>query len=57
MKHPEYKTINKSFRKKDSKQLLLGKPVYTNDVTNNKDEINKILTLLRNIRLLLVNQK
>ena len=29
MEHKEYKSINKSVRKKDSMQLLLGKPVYT----------------------------
>ena len=27
MEHKEYKAINKSVRKKDSMQLLLGKPV------------------------------
>lgn len=43
MKHPEYKTINKSFRKKDSKQLLLGKPVYTNDVTNDNALVVKLM--------------
>ena len=32
MEHKEYKSIHKSVRKKDSMQLLLGKPVYTNDV-------------------------
>ena len=31
MEHKEYKSINKSVRKKDSMQLLLGKPVYTDD--------------------------
>jgi len=30
-----YKTVGKSFRKKDSMQLLLGKPVYVDDVTSN----------------------
>ena len=33
MEHREYKSINKSIRKKDAMQLLLGKPVYTDDVT------------------------
>ena len=33
MEHREYKTVGKSVRKKDSQQLLLGKPVYTDDVT------------------------
>ncbi len=32
MEHKEYKSVNKSVRKKDAMQLLLGKPVYTNDV-------------------------
>ena len=29
----ELKSVGKSVRKKDSMQLLLGKPVYTDDVT------------------------
>ena len=33
MEHKVYKSINKSVRKKDSMQLLLGKPVYSDDVT------------------------
>ena len=33
MEHREYKAINKSVRKKDSMQLLLGKPVYTDDIS------------------------
>ncbi len=33
MEHKDYKSINKSVRKKDSMQLLSGKPVYTDDVT------------------------
>lgn len=33
MEHKEYKSIGKSVPKKDSRQLLLGKPVYTDDVT------------------------
>lgn len=33
MQHKEYKSINKSVRKKDAMQLLLGKPVYTDDIT------------------------
>ena len=32
MEHKEYKSINKSVRKKDAMQLLLGKGVYTDDV-------------------------
>ena len=43
MKHREYKSINKSVRKKDSMQLLQGKPVYTNDVTPNDALTVKIL--------------
>ena len=43
MEHKEYKSINKSVRKKDSMQLLLGKPVYTNDVTPDDALIVKIL--------------
>ena len=33
MEHKEYKSINRSVRKKDSMQLLLGKPTYTDDIT------------------------
>lgn len=29
---PEYRSVGKSVRKKDSMQLLLGKPVYTEDI-------------------------
>ncbi|MBR5225252.1 MAG: molybdopterin-dependent oxidoreductase, partial [Clostridia bacterium] len=43
MEHKEYKTINKSVRKKDALQLLLGKPVYTNDVTPDDALTVKIL--------------
>ena len=43
MEHKEYKTINKSVRKKDSIQLLLGKPVYTDDLTPNGALVVKIL--------------
>ena len=43
MEHKEYKSINKSVRKKDSLQLLMGKPVYTNDVTPNNALVVKIL--------------
>ena len=43
MEHKEYKSINKSVRKKDSMQLLLGKPVYTDDLTPNDALIVKIL--------------
>ena len=42
-KHREYKAVNKSFRKKDSMQLLHGKPVYTADVTPDDALIVKIL--------------
>ena len=43
MEHKEYKSINKSVRKKDSMQLLLGKPVYTDDVTPHDALVVKIL--------------
>lgn len=32
MDKPEYRSVGKSVRKKDSMQLLLGKPVYTEDI-------------------------
>ncbi len=43
MEHKEYKAINKSVRKKDAMQLLLGKPVYTDDITSKDALIVKIL--------------
>ena len=43
MEHKEYKSINKSVRKKDSMQLLMGKPVYTDDVTPDDALVVKIL--------------
>ena len=43
MEHREYKSITKSVRKKDSMQLLLGKPVYTDDVTPKDALVIKIL--------------
>lgn len=43
MEHKDYSAINKSIRKKDAMQLLLGKPVYTNDVRPNDALIVKIL--------------
>lgn len=33
MEHKNYNAIHKSVRKKDSMQLLLGKPVYTDDIS------------------------
>ncbi len=43
MEHQEYKVVNQSVRKKDSMQLLLGKPVYTDDVTPKNALVVKIL--------------
>ncbi len=43
MEHKDYKSINKSVRKKDSMQLLLGKPVYTDDITPSGALVVKIL--------------
>jgi len=43
MEHSAYKSINKSVRKKDSMQLLTGKPVYTDDVTPDGALVVKIL--------------
>ena len=43
MEQNVYKAINKSIRKKDSMQLLLGKPVYTNDVAPQNALVVKIL--------------
>ena len=39
----EYKSVNKSVRKKDAMQLLTGKPVYTDDVTPSDALVVKIL--------------
>ncbi|MBQ0005617.1 MAG: molybdopterin-dependent oxidoreductase [Clostridiales bacterium] len=43
MEHKNYNAINKSVRKKDSMQLLLGKPVYTEDITPKDALIVKLL--------------
>ena len=43
MQHKEYNAINKSVRKKDSAQLLLGKPVYTEDVVPSDYLVVKLL--------------
>ena len=43
MEHKEYHSINKAVRKKDAMQLLLGKPVYTDDVTPRDALVVKIL--------------
>jgi len=43
MEHKEYKSINRSVRKKDAMQLLLGKPVYTDDVVPDRALTVKIL--------------
>lgn len=43
MEHREYNAINKSVRKKDSMQLLLGKPVYTEDVVPKDALVVKLL--------------
>ncbi len=43
MEHKEYKSINKSIRKKDSDQLLLGKPVYTEDIVPKDALVIKLL--------------
>lgn len=39
----EYRTVGKSFRKKDSMQLLLGKPVYVDDITPSDALVVKVL--------------
>ncbi len=43
MEHKEYKAIHQSVRKKDAMSLLLGKPVYTGDVTPDDALVVKIL--------------
>lgn len=43
MEHKQYNAINKSVRKKDSQQLLLGKPVYTEDIVPNDALVVKLL--------------
>ncbi len=43
MEHKEYQSINQSVRKKDAMQLLLGKPVYTDDVTPKDALVVKLL--------------
>ncbi|MBP9999947.1 MAG: molybdopterin-dependent oxidoreductase [Clostridiales bacterium] len=43
MEHGNYKAINKSVRKKDSMQLLTGKPVYVDDITPKDALVVKLL--------------
>jgi len=43
MEHKSYRVVGKTFRKKDSMQLLLGKPVYTDDVTPRDALVVKLL--------------
>ena len=43
MEHSNYKAIHQSVRKKDAMQLLLGKPVYTEDITPRDALVVKIL--------------
>ncbi len=43
MEHREYKVVNKAVRKKDAMQLLLGKGVYTDDVTPRDALVVKLL--------------
>lgn len=40
---PEYKNINRPVRKKDAMQLLLGKPVYMDDITRRDALVVKLL--------------
>lgn len=56
MQQKEYKAINKSVRKKDSMQLLSGKPVYTDDIAPSNALVVKLLrsphanAMIRSIR-------
>ena len=43
MQHGNYKSINQSVRKKDAMSLLLGKPVYVDDITPKDALVVKIL--------------
>ncbi|MGM9550342.1 MAG: xanthine dehydrogenase family protein molybdopterin-binding subunit [Faecousia sp.] len=43
MEHRDYTAINKPVRKKDAMQLLLGKPVYTDDITPRDALVVKLL--------------
>ena len=43
MEQRQYKTVGKSIRKKDSMQLLLGKAVYTDDITPKDALVVKLL--------------
>ena len=43
MEHKNYKFVGKTFRKKDSMQLLLGKPVYLDDIVPSGALVVKLL--------------
>ena len=45
MEHKKYNAINQPVRKKDSMQLLLGKPVYVEDIAP-KDALTIKLSLI-----------
>ena len=43
MQNKEYKAVGRPVRKKDSMQLLLGKPAFLDDVTNRDALVVKLL--------------
>ena len=43
MKEKKYNSVNHSVRKKDAMQLLLGKPVYVDDITSSDALTVKLL--------------
>lgn len=43
MERKDYKTVGKTYRKKDAMQLLLGKPIYVDDITPKDALVVKIL--------------
>ena len=43
MEEKKYKSVNYSVRKKDAMQLLLGKPVYVDDITSSDALTVKLL--------------
>ena len=43
------KSVNKAIRKKDAMELLLGKPVYTDDIAPKDCLVVKLLTICQRI--------
>ena len=55
MEHRKYNAINRSVPKKDARQLLLGKPVYVDDITGNALVVKLLRSPHANAMILEIN--